>query len=248
MEMAKQSGLGDNLYVAGYDLSGDIGALDSINGGFDTIDETGIDKYAMERIKGLASGEIKYTAFFNDAAGRAHPRLKLLPTADQLTTYCRGTTLGKPAASLNAKQINYDGKRTNKGELTFEVDAQSNSTTLEWGNQLTAGKRTDSTATNGTGVDFLAGSSFGIAAYLHVFAFTGTSVTVKIQESSDNAVGDAYADVVGGAFTAATGVTSQRIQTATNLTVERWLRVVTTGTFSNAVFSVNVIRYLTAVE
>lgn len=246
--MAKQSGLGDNLYVAGYDLSGDIGSLDTISGGFDTIDDTAIDKYGMERLMGIRSGEIKYTAFFNDAIGQSHPRLKLLPTADQITTYCRGTTLGKPAASLNAKQINYDGKRTNKGELTFEIDAQSNTTSLEWCTQLTAGKRTDGSASNGTGVDFSASSAFGIAAYLHVFAFTGTSVTVKIQESSDDAVGDAYADVVGGAFTAATGVTSQRIQTATNLSVERWLRVVTTGVFSNAIFSVSVCRYLTAVE
>jgi hypothetical protein len=30
--MAKQSGLGDNLYVAGYDLSGDIGSLETISG------------------------------------------------------------------------------------------------------------------------------------------------------------------------------------------------------------------------
>jgi hypothetical protein len=236
------------MYVAGYDLSGDIGALDSINGGFDLIEVTGIDKSAPERIKGLRSGEIKYTAFFNDAAGQAHPKLKLLPTTDQISTYCRSTTLGKPAASMVAKQIGYDGKRTNKGELTFEVDAQSNTTSLEWCTQLTAGKRTDGSAANGTGVDFTTSSTFGLAAYLHVFAVTGTSVTVKIQESSDNAVGDAYADVVGGGFTAATGITSQRIQTATGLTVERWLRVVTTGTFSNAVFAVSVIRYLTAVE
>lgn len=246
--MAKQSGLGDNLYVAGYDFSGDIGALDTISGGFSPIEDTGIDKYGMERMRGLRSGEIKYTSFFNKAAGQEHLRLSPLPTTDQIMTYCRGTTLAKPAASMVAKQIGYDGKRTNKGELTFEIDAQSTGASLEWCVQLTAGKRTDGSATNGTGVDFAASSAFGVAAYLHVFAFTGTSVTVKLQESSDNAVGDAYADVVGGAFTAATAITSQRIQTATNLSVERWLRVVTTGTFSNAVFAVSVCRYLTAVE
>lgn len=246
--MPKQSGLGDNLYVAGYDLSGDIGALDNISGGFDLIEVTAIDKSGMERLGGIKYGQIKYTAFFNDASGHAHPRLSLLPTTDQISTYCRSTTLGKPAASLTAKQINYDGKRTNKGELSFEVDAQSsNAKPLEWCTQMTAGKRTDGSATNGTPVDFAASSAFGLSAYLHVFAFSGTNVTVKLQESSDNA-GDAYADVVGGAFTAASGITSQRIQTATGITVERWLRVVTTGTFSNAVFAVSVCRYLTAVE
>lgn len=246
--MAKQSGLGDALFIAGYDFSGDIGALDTISGGFDLIEDTGIDKSAIERMGGLKYGQIKYSAFFNDTAGQAHPRLKLLPYTDQISTYCRSTTLGKPAASLTGKQINYDGKRTNKGELTFEIDAQSTGgKPLEWCTQLTAGKRTDGSATAGTAVDFGAASAFGLSAYLHVFAFTGTSVTVKIQESSDNA-GDAYADVVGGSFTAATGITSQRIQTATGLAVERYLKVTTTGVFTSAIFAVSVCRYLTAVE
>jgi hypothetical protein len=48
--------------------------------------------------------------------------------------------------------------------------------------------------------------------------------------------------VTGGGFTAATGVGAQRIQTARGQTVERYLRVVTTGTFSNAVFAVSVAR------
>jgi hypothetical protein len=85
-----------------------------------------------------------------------------------------------------------------------------------------------------------------LQAYLQVFSFTGTSVTVKIQESSDNAVGDAFADVVGGTFTAATGRTAERIATAA-INVERYLRVVTTGTFSSAVFAVTAIRNDTSV-
>jgi len=201
----------------------------------------------MERIGGIKSGTLGCTSWFNPSAGAAHDRLSNLPTVDQLVSYKRSTVLGAPSADLLAKQVNYDAERGDDGDLTFEVEAQSSAGyPLEWGVQLTAGKRTDTSASNGTGVDFGASSAFGIAAYLHVFSFTGTSVTVKIQESSDNAVGDPYADVVGAAFTAATGITFQRIQTATNLTVERWLRLVTTGTFTSAVFSVAVVRYLTA--
>ena len=73
-------------------------------------------------------------------------------------------------------------------------------------------------------------------------SFTGTSVTVKIQESSDNGAGDAWADVTGGGFTAATGVTTQRLETARGQTVERYLRAVTTGTFSSATFAVVAVR------
>lgn len=246
--MAKQGGLGDNLYVSGYDLSGAITALGSIAGGPDPRECTAINKSGMERIGGIRSGTIAATSWFDPAAAAAHDRFSNLPTTDQLVSYKHTTVLGAPSAELLAKQVNYDGTRSDDGDLTFETEALSSAGyPLEWGVQLTAGKRTDGAAANGTGVDFGASSAFGISAYLHVFAFTGTSVTVKIQESSDNAVGDAYADVVGAAFTAATGITFQRVQTATGLTVERWLRVVTTGVFSNAVFSVSVVRYPIAV-
>lgn len=246
--MAKQSGLGDNLYVAGYDLSGDIGSLSSISGGPGLLEVTGIDKSAKERIGGLRDGKMKFNSFFNPSANQSHARLKGLPTADTLMTYFRGTALGTEAASLNAKQVGYDGKRENSGAFSFDVDGVGNQYGLEWGKQLTAGKRTDGAATNGASVDFGAASAFGLQAYLHVFAVTGTSVTVKLQESSDNGAVDPFADVVGGAFTAATAITSERIQTSRTLAVKRYLRVVTTGVFTNAVFAVMVARNDTAVD
>lgn len=251
--MSKQSGLGDALYLNGYDRSGDIGSVEKVSGGAAPIDTTGIDKAAMERILGIRDGGIDYKAFFNPeslAGGGTvdaiHKVLSPLPTTDRVVTYCRGVALGSPAACLVAKQLNYDPKRGNSGEINFDVSSVANGYGLEWGQLLTAGKRTDGTATNGTGVDFGVGSPplfngaglFGAQFYLHVFAFTGTSVTVKIQESSDNGVGDAWTDVVGGGFTAATGITAQRLETARGQTVERYLRAVTTGTFTNAVFAV----------
>jgi hypothetical protein len=240
--MAKQSGLGDNFYLAGYDLSGDINSLGRVGGGPSAIEVTGIDKFAFERLGGLRDGALEFVSYFNASAGQAHPRLSSLPTTDVIATYCRGTTIGDPSASLIGKQANYDGSRDDSGAFTFDAEIRANGYGIEWGRQLTAGKRTDTSATNGSGVDLGAGSlAFGLQAYLHVFAFTGTSVTIKLQESSDNS-GDAYADVVGGGFAAATAVGSQRIQTSRTLTVERYLRVVTTGTFSNAVFAVSVVR------
>lgn len=246
--MAKQTGLGDNLYVGGFDLSGDIGSLGRIGGGPSPLEVTGIDKSAFERIGGLRDGGMEFSAYFNDAAGQAHPRLSSLPTSDVVLTYCRGTSLGSPAAGLVAKQIDYAGTRGNDGALTFAVQAQANGFGIEWGRQLTAGKRTDGSATNGSSVDLGSASpgAFGLQAYLQVFAFTGTSATIKIQESSDNGVGDAFADVVGGSFGAQSAVGASRIATAA-INVERYLRVVTTGTFSNVVFSVVAIRNDTAV-
>ncbi len=245
--MTKQSGIGDNLYIAGVDLSGDVGSLSRIGGGPSTLDVTAIDKAGYERLGGLRDGSIEFVAFFNKATGQEHLTLRTLPTTDQIVSYWRGATLGGQAASLNGKQINYDPSRNEDGSLTFKVEAQADGFGLEWGTSLTAGKRTDSAATNGTGVDLTASTTFGLQAYLHVFAFAGTSVTVKLQHSNDNGGGDPYADITGGAFTAVTvAPASQRIANTTN-PIKQWIRVVTTGTFSNAVFAVVVTKNAQAV-
>lgn len=240
--MSKQNGLGCQLWVSGYDLGDDIRDV-AIASPVAPIDVTPITKSAMERIHGQRDGSMTCTAFFNPATDRVHKRLSLLPSTDQLMTFAVGQALGNDAANLWCKQVNYDPTRAQNGELTFASQALGNGYGLEWCTQLTAGKRTDGAAANGTSVDLGSASpgAFGAQFYLQVFAFTGTSVTVKIQESSDNGAGDAFADVVGGGFTAATGVTYQRIATAA-INVERYLRVVTTGTFSNAIFAVSGVR------
>lgn len=245
--MSKQTGLGDQLYVDGYNLSGDIGSLGGISSGVTgTFDVTGIDKSAHERILGLRDGGLEFSAFFNDDAGQAHPRLSALPTTDRVLTYCRSQVLGAPAAGLVAKQIDYNPTRAADGALTIAVQAEANGYGLDWGHQLTAGQRTDAAATDGTGVDLTTVSTtFGWQAYLHVFAFTGTSVTVTLQDSADNV---SFANLTGGAFTAATGITSQRLAGSPTATVRRYVRAITSGTFSNAVFAVAFTRNEAAVR
>lgn len=239
--MAKESGLGANFYMDEYDLSNDTNALGRISKALNPIEMTGIDKYAMERKAGQLTGGMDITTFFNPT--NAHAAYSTLPRTDRQLTYFHKTTLGAPAASMIGKQAGYDPTRDNAGSLTAQVTSESNAQWLDWGYSLTAGKRTDTAATNGTGVDFAiqgAPASFGLQAYLHVFAFTGTSVTIKLQQSSDNGAGDAFADVTGGGFTLVSAVGKERIQTARNQAVERYLRVVTTGTFTSVTFAVNV--------
>lgn len=241
--MSKGGGLGDNFYLDAYDLSGDVGSLGEISGGPELWETTGINKSALERIGLQRDGRVEWSSFFNKAPGAAHLALAGLPLTDRVASYFRGTALGSAAASLVALQGNYDGERGDDGSLTCSVEALANGYGLQWGVQLTPGRRTDTTATNGTSVDLGTGSTaFGLQAFAHVFAFTGTSAVVKLQESSDNGAGDAWADVTGGAFTTVTAAGAQRIATSGTQTVERYLRVVTSGTFTNLQFAVNVIR------
>lgn len=237
--MTKQGGMGDRLFIAGYDFSGDIGSVDDVGGGCAVKEVPGIDKSAQERLGLHRDGRINYKAWFNPATDQAHKRLSLLPTADVDMMYCRGVAIGSPAALMTAKQIDYNPARGEDGSFTFSVNALANQFGLEWGQLLTAGKRTDVAATNGASLDTAASAAFGAQAYLQVFAFTGTSVTVAVQDSADNV---SFANVTGLSFTAATGITTQRLATANNATIRRYLRVATTGTFSNAVIAVGVVK------
>lgn len=249
--MAKQSGLGDALYVDGVDLSGDIGSLERISGGNEPLVVTGINKSAIERLGGKLDGGMEFTSFFNDAVGppaQQHQTLKTLPLVSRHVMYVRGPTLGAQAACMTAKQVNYDPTRGEDGSLIFKSAMESDARGLTWATLYTNGKRTDGAATNGAGVDFGAPGTFGFRAWVHLFAFTGTSVTFTIQESSDNGGGDAYTTAASGlALTGAmTAVGAQEFVSNGGgpFAVERWLRVITTGTFSNAVFVVAVERFL----
>jgi hypothetical protein len=256
--VTKQTGLGDNLWIDGIDVSGDIGSLGAIGGGNDPLTVTGIDKRGIERLGGLRDGRIEFSSYFNDAPGPGvgqgvHTTLKTLPAGDRLLTYAKAPALGSEAAYLTAKQVNFDGERGDDGSFTFETSAQANAYGLGWSKLLTAGKRTDVAPTNGASVDDGAGTAFGVSFWCHVFAFTGTSVTMALQMSSDNGGGDPFTDVLGGfsqlTFTGVGGQ-AQRLAPPTfgaAISVERWLRVVTTGTFSNAVFAYGVERHPVAV-
>lgn len=156
--------------------------------------------------------------------------------------YARGTTLGNPAACMTCKQLDYNPTRAAGGMLTISVSAQSNGYGLEWGRLLTAGLRTDTAATNGTSIDGGGSTAFGAQAYLQVTAFTGTDVTVTIQDSADNS---SFTAVTGLAFTATTAAhTFQRIATSNTATIRRYLRAVTSTSagFTSATFAVVVVR------
>lgn len=238
--MAKQSGLGMNLYVGGVDVSGDVGSFSKISGSQGTLDVTGIDKSAFERLGAERDGAVDFTAFFN--ATRAHPVFSALPTSDVQVSGRVGLTVGAPSFEMVSKQSNYDLTRATGGALTAAVNCMANSFGLEWGLQLTAGIRTDAAATNGASIDTAASAAFGAQAYLQVMAITGTDATVKLQDSADNS---SFADITGMAFTQITAAPgTQRLATANTATIRRYIRAITitTGGFTSLQFAVTVVK------
>ena len=240
--MAKTSGLGQGLVVDGIDLSGDTGSAQAIGSSRPTTSVTGIDKSAFERLHLLRDGRLDWSSWFNPAVGAAHAELSTLPTADRIVTYLAGRTAGDWAASMVAKQLNYDPTRNTDGSLTIGLQARANRYGLEWGRELTAGLQVFTGAGNGTAVDFTAVSTaFGLQAYAQVLAITGTQdVDIAITDSANGT--DFAAIGAGVAFPTFTGVGAARIQTSRTEVIRRHLRVEITSTFTTATILVAVKR------
>jgi hypothetical protein len=235
--MGKQHGLGQRLLVSGNDLSSDIKGISDLSSPVGVLDKTDITQSGRHRMHGQFDGMLTFDTHFDDAALKEHLVLRSQGGAspagvDRIVTFAHRATIGATSASMVAKQIDYAPTRDTDGDLTQSVQFQGNGYGLEWGKLLTAIPRTDTSATDpATGVD-MTGNDFGLQAYLHVTAFSGTDVTISLEESSevDGAV-DTFTAITGGAFTALSAGNpapfSQRIQTARDQTIERYIRVVT---------------------
>jgi len=310
----KTSGLGDNFYIGGYDLSGDVASVDQIGVPTATFDVTSIKSSGHERIYGLRDGALSFTSFWDfsgavstpsvpattvaqvstynfpvivtvtggtgtqvainganqgsfdgsyllpafgsivltytvaptwawTAVGAEHDILSTLPRTDAVASYLRGTTLLNPSYCVSGKQVDYSPTRDNTGNLTLKVQVLGNSFGGEWGKQVTAGLRTDTTGTTGSAVDDNgAGTANGAQAYFQLTAFAGTNVTIKVRHCTTS--NGTYADLISsGALTAAGSVRA----TASG-TVNRFLEVVTSGTFTYATFAVCFTRNASAVS
>lgn len=242
--MPKESGLGDQLFIDGFDIGADINSIGGIATPRETLPATGITQFAMARFFGKRDATAEFVSFFNDSTGQAHEALSGLPRTDVQVMYLRGAGLGNEAFGMVAKQIDYAPTRGDDGALTFAVSAQSNSFGGDWSTQLTAGKVTHASATSTTGVDSGAASTFGFQAYLQVFSIGSGTASIDIEESSDDGAVDTYASIAS--FTDVTARGTERIQTSSTQAVEQFLRVTTSGTFTDLVFAVIVNRNLAA--
>jgi hypothetical protein len=232
--MAKKSGLGQQIFVHGYDLSGDVSTIENAGSPRELLDATALNASANERLVGLSDGNISVASWFNDSTEQEHAAFKGLPTADRIVSWVFGATRGDVAACLVAKQINYDGSRGSDGSLSFTVDTQANGVALDWGNTLTTGKETHSAAAVSTARDDGATTGYGLVGILSVIDVDSGTATVNIQQSADNVT---FATILS--FIA---VDNTSVPTAQRLTLSgailRYLRVSTTGTFSNCDFCV----------
>lgn len=240
--MAKKSGLSQKLYVHGYDLSGDVGAINNCDTRVAVLDDTSIEETMHTRLQGHSDGEISFATFFNDATDQEHDALSGLPTTNRLMMWLTGQTAGDSVACLTAKQVSYGWTRNADGSLTGTVQGTSDADPVEWAELLTA-KITHSSADEETGIDFGAQTVLGGVGFLQHFSAASGTVEYDIEDSSDstNGVDGAWANLLAFSDVATPyAQIAQRIEVTG--TVERWVRAETNGTFTTAVFAMAFFR------
>lgn len=247
--MAKQSGIGAWLLVSKYDISGDVGAVSGMETTQAQQVVSSIQDAGTARIGLRRDGTMSIMSFFNPSAGQSHPVLSALPRTDVIGSYFLGSTVGNPAASINAKQGNYPVTYGEDGSLGVSTTLSGSGYGLEWSGggtgdgMLTTGLQSYATGTvNGTSIDLGSVSTlFGAAGYLHVTTMPSGTATFAIQDSADNVT---FADVTGLVFTALTAPGSERLQTAAGATIRRYVRLQGRGTHGTSLVACNFIRYL----
>lgn len=227
--MAFAHGKDAKVYVAEFDLTSMFDGVSSSQA-CDLSEVTTFGDSAREYVTQLRDAEISLDGFFSGAANESHAELlATVGTATVVSVFPQGVgAAGDPAFGASLFGVDYEISTGVSGAGRVSLSGQSNSGI---GAGILIGKMLAvSAAGNGSTVDELgaAGTTTnGGSATFHLTEFTGTSITLKVQHSAN---GSSWTDLISsGALTAATGVGG----TATG-TVERYVRLLWTGTFTSA--------------
>ena len=239
--MAKESGLNVRLYVEGKDMSGSANALDGAGYSQAMLETTPLNTSAATRITGLADGTLSVNGYFDtsDDAPWAEDSGKL-PSSDAVVLVALSSAVGDPSVGMNAKEGEFNVSRSSGSAISIASSFSGNGMGGEFGEMLTAHDDTHSSAGSGTVVDSGASSSSGGAGYVQVISLGSGSVVVNLQESTSS--GGSYSNFMTFSTVAAAAAPSAERVTMEG-TVQRYIKVVTTGTFSNAKIAVAFARF-----
>jgi hypothetical protein len=223
--MATKHGKATELWLDAVDVSqyfNDLGVDISV----DTAETSTFKGTFKTYIEGVASSKVSAKGFYdlnNDAALATILR----NGGSVLTTFPAGAVaIGDLARLVSVHETDLAESSPVGGAVVMSFAAIA-SGIVGFGQALHI-LSTDTNTTTGAGKDDTAATSLGWIAHLHVISVTGGSWVIKLQDST---VDSGYADVTGGAFTAATTATQQRLVSAAHTTqLRRWVKYVATRT------------------
>lgn len=236
--MAIIHGKGSSVLVAQYDLSAYLNSYETQRTAA-PADVTCFGASYDSSIIGLMGGNVSLAGFFDGATGAIDDVLNTAlgassPKVVSLIPAGSGGTIGDRASLFTANETTY-GLSSSVSEAVG-ITAEFKPTSSIGGGVLLAPLTARTGTVNLTSVDNSASSTGGYRANIHVTAFSGTSVVIKVQHSTDNS---SWSDLV--TFTSITAATSE--SSAATGTVNRYVRaIVASGTFTSVTACVTFAR------
>lgn len=118
--MSKTGGLGDNFYVNGYDLSGDLASVDQVSGGPNALDLTPINASAMVRQGAARSGDMQFTSLWENTSTVTSPGVPA-STTPYVSTYNFPVLVTVIGGTVSNVTIN--GSTAGTGDGTYVLPA-----------------------------------------------------------------------------------------------------------------------------
>lgn len=232
--MAFIHGKSSSVLFASTDLSAYLNSWDTTLTA-DTAEVTCFGNGSKAYIAGGKDATVSLSGFFDGSASAVDSVLATAIGGTRVLTLSEAGvgTIGNRALVGQAIHTSYQVSAPVGDAVTISAEAQ---VTGGMASGVVLADLTARTAAgNTTAVDNAASSANGAMANVHLTAFTGTNITVKVQHSADNST---WVDLI--TFTQLTAAGSEN-KTVTG-TVNRYLRVNLSGTFTSATLAVAAAR------
>ncbi len=187
---------------------------------------------------GIISGSVALSGMYDGAADAIDTELTNALKTQTLFSAAYGQALSDRWVGMQSQATDYTVSNP-VGDVVAISYAASADDGVSRGTVLHPIANVESSAGEETKVDHTQASALGAVGFLHVTAFTGTNITIKIEDGATS--GGAFSDLI--AFTQVTGITAERKEVAAAAdTPNVWLKVSWTGTFSSCTFIVGMER------
>lgn len=223
------------VYLDKYDLSGDLNST-SQSFNVETPVVTCFNHTGPRRLEGNYDTEDSDLGFF-DGDTAAYDAILASIVGDGIDHYLGktfGTTEGDTAYEKIVRISGQPRAGGIGGAVLLNFDAKGAGGAYRG---VILRSATVTGAGNGTGQNLgatVSGDEFAVT--FRLLSFTGTNITLKVQGSSDDGGGDAYADIASLTSGALTAIGVVRV--STTAATEAWKRLNVSGTFSSALILV----------
>ena len=230
--MSKLANIATRVYMDEFDISGDMNAF-TLNINQVTPVVTAFSDTGPRRVVGDYDYDASYTGFLEPTTVLSDEQIfALLGSAtDHFIASCPGANAEGSIVYEGTYRLTGEPRSADVGNVVMVSFDVAGSGGLVRG--VILGNSTETGSGQSTGRN--QGATVSPEEYQVVFrllAFTGTDITMKVQESSNDGGGDPYADISGLTSGALTGIGVVRVSVTAS--TEAWKRLDFSGTFSSA--------------